>query len=71
MVCKACSYDSTTNKDEQDWEFWEYKDVNFEFERQEFTDEVEIMNGRMFVCPKCMTVQIQPTEIRKISGERE
>jgi hypothetical protein len=58
MKCNACGYNDESNEDENNWMFWQFKDVNFQLERQEFTDEIDIMNGRMFVCPKCFTVKI-------------
>lgn len=69
MICKACNYNDETNNEEQDYLFWEMKDVNFEFERQEFSDEKEIMNGTMFVCPKCFTVQILPKDIKSVDEQ--
>ena len=62
MKCNACNYDSDLNKEESDWMFWEMSNVNFEFERQEFTDEKEVMNGSLYVCPKCYNMQIVPKE---------
>lgn len=69
MICSHCNYNSKTNIDEEDYEFWEMTDVNFEFQRREFTDEVEVMNCSMFLCPKCYKPIFISKEKRKIEIE--
>jgi hypothetical protein len=59
MKCSACNYDTNNNPEESNYEFWEMKDINFELQRQEFTDVIEKMDGKMFVCPKCFAVRIE------------
>jgi hypothetical protein len=58
MICSACKYDSDLNTEENDCAFWEFQDIHFELSRQEFTDVIDKMNGRMYVCPKCFTTKI-------------
>lgn len=58
MICKTCGYNSEHNVDESDYEFWKMSEVQFEFERQEFTDEKETMKGQLYCCPKCFTLRI-------------
>ena len=67
MICKVCNYNSETNNSETDWKFWKMSDVVFEFERQEFTDEKECMNGTLLVCPKCFSLSILPTSTSNVA----
>ncbi len=66
MICKCCGYNSETNSEESDWDFWEFADVNFEFERREFSDFKQVMNSKLKACPKCFTLQIEPTEVKEV-----
>lgn len=66
MICSYCNYNSETNSSEEDYEFWELVEVNFEFQRREFTDEVEIMNSSMFLCPKCFKPNFIIKDKRKL-----
>lgn len=63
MICNVCNYNSETNNDEEDYDFWVMTDTNFEFERQEFSDSIQILNGNLILCPKCFTLQILPKEV--------
>jgi hypothetical protein len=63
MICKACNYDSDKNESDSNYIFWQMTNINFQFERQEFTDVVEVLDGDMFLCPKCFTPQIVKTNI--------
>jgi len=69
MICKVCNYDDSKNKDETDWEFWVSMD-SIHFKRQEFTDEVELLEVNLIMCPKCHSInEIPKDKIKKISTD--